>query len=229
MRSSAYAFGRRLRDQRERHGVALESIAATTKINASLFAALERGDLSAWPSGIFRRAFVRAYATAIGIAPEPVVAEFASLFPEDGIVVEAPVVPQAPSELRMTLALDSQDITTAALTRVTIALLEVCLIVAASLMTTIWGTGIDPWRVCAVLALIYYPLATVFPGRSRALAYIQTGFQNLRKAPPQAPETDVRETVQEALHLVGRPSPETPVESSEDFASAASPLRSASR
>ena len=60
MRSSAYAFGRRLRDQRERHGVALESIAATTKINASLFAALERGDLSAWPSGIFRRAFVRA-------------------------------------------------------------------------------------------------------------------------------------------------------------------------
>ena len=174
MRSSAYAFGRRLRDQRERHGVALESIAATTKINASLFAALERGDLSAWPSGIFRRAFVRAYATAIGIAPEPVVAEFAGLFPEDGIVVEAPVVPQAPSELRMTLALDSQDITTAALTRVTIALLEVCLIVAVSLMTTVWGPGIDPWRVCAVLALIYYPLATVFPGRSRALAHIQT-------------------------------------------------------
>ena len=229
MRSSAYAFGRRLRDQRERHGVALESIAATTKINASLFAALERGDLSAWPSGIFRRAFVRAYATAIGIAPEPVVAEFASLFPEDGIVVEAPVVPQAPSELRMTLALDSQDITTAALTRVTIALLEVCLIVAVSLVTTAWGTGIDPWRVCAVLALIYYPLATVFPARSRALAHIQTGFQNLRKAPPQAPETDVLETVHEALHLVGRPSPETPVESSEDFASAASPLRSASR
>ena len=229
MRSSAYAFGRRLRDQRERHGVALESIAATTKINASLFAALERGDLSAWPSGIFRRAFVRAYATAIGVAPEPVVAEFASLFPEEGMVVETPVVPQAPSELRMTLALDSGDITTATLTRVTIALLEVCLIVAVSLVTTVWGPGFDPWRVCAVLALIYYPLATVFPGRSRALAHIQTGFQNLRKAPPQVPETDVRETALEALHLVGRPSPETPVESSEDFASTASPLRSASR
>ena len=226
MRSSAYAFGRRLRDQRERHGVALESIAATTKINASLFAALERGDLSAWPSGIFRRAFVRAYATAIGVAPEPVVAEFASLFPEDGMVVEAPVVPQAPSELRITLALDSRDVTTAALTRVTIALLEVCLIVAVSLVITVWGPGIDPWRACAVLALIYYPLATVFPARSRALAQIQRGFQSLRKEPPQVSAADVREA---AFHLVERPSPETPVESSEDFASAASPLRSASR
>jgi cytoskeletal protein RodZ len=48
-RSRAYAFGRRLRDERERQGVTLEAIASTTKINASFLAALERGDVSAWP------------------------------------------------------------------------------------------------------------------------------------------------------------------------------------
>src|SRR5580765_8374435 len=54
VRPSTYTFGRRLRDQRERHGVTLETIAANTKISASLLAGLERGDVSAWPSGIFR-------------------------------------------------------------------------------------------------------------------------------------------------------------------------------
>jgi hypothetical protein len=99
------------------------------------------------------------------------------------MAAEAPVVPPAPSELRMTLALDPRDLTTAALTRITIAVLEVGLIVAVSLVAAVWGPGIDPWRVCAVLALIYYPLATVFPARSRVLAQIQSGFQSLRKVP----------------------------------------------
>ena len=130
MRPSDYTFGRRLRDQRERHGVTLEAIAATTKINVALLAALERGDVSTWPSGIFRRAFVRAYATEIGVAPEPIVAEFASLFPDHGIPVEVRRLPQATSDLRLTLALDARSVWTTALTRVAIALLEVCAIVA---------------------------------------------------------------------------------------------------
>jgi transcriptional regulator with XRE-family HTH domain len=224
VRPSAYTFGRRLRDQRERHGVTLETIATTTKINASLLAALERGDVSAWPGGIFRRAFVREYATAIGVAPEPLVAEFAKLFPDHGTVAEVAVVPQAPSELRLTLATDRRAVTMATVARFTIALVEVILIVAVSLAMG-WVQRFDSWRICAAVALIYYPLATAFPARSRAVAYVQSALQSLRKPAPQLAGTDVRE----ALHLVMRPSDETPMESTEDFVSAASPLRSASR
>ena len=72
----------RLRRERERQGITLESIAASTKISASLFRGLERGDVSRWPSGIFRRSFIRAYATAIGLDPEVVCREFTEQFPE---------------------------------------------------------------------------------------------------------------------------------------------------
>jgi transcriptional regulator with XRE-family HTH domain len=72
----------RLRRERERQGITLESIASATKISASLFRGLERGDVSRWPSGIFRRSFIRAYATAIGLDPEVVCREFIEQFPE---------------------------------------------------------------------------------------------------------------------------------------------------
>jgi transcriptional regulator with XRE-family HTH domain len=75
-------FGARLRRERERRQIPLASIAADTKINASLFEALERGDVSRWPSGVFRRAFVRAYAQAIGLDPDQVLQEFLETFPD---------------------------------------------------------------------------------------------------------------------------------------------------
>ena len=221
MRPSAYTFGRRLRDQRERQGVTLEAIAATTKIKASLLGALERGDVSAWPKGIFGRAFVRGYATAIGVAPEPIVAEFARLFPDAGTAVEAVAVPEATSEFRMTLAFDGRVAASETLIRVTFAVLEVCLVVGVSLATTVWRPALDPWRICAAVALIYYPLAKIVT-RGRVFADIRSGLQSLRKLPKEVAATDVRE----ALHLVRRTSPETPMELSEDFASAASPVRS---
>jgi transcriptional regulator with XRE-family HTH domain len=224
VRPSAYTFGRRLKDQRERHGVTLETIAATTKISASLLAALERGDVSAWPGGIFRRAFVREYATAIGVAPEPLVAEFAKLFPDQGTVAEIAVVPQPTSELRLTFAGDARAVTMATVARFIVAVVEVSLIVAVSLAVA-WVQRVDVWRICAAVALTYYPLTTAFPARSRAFAYVQSAFQNLVKPAPQIAAADVRE----ALHLVMRPASEAPMESTEDFVGAASPLRSASR
>ena len=72
----------RLRRERERRQIALASISANTKISASLFEALERGDVSRWPAGIYRRAFVRAYAQAIGLDPDEVAREFAEQFPD---------------------------------------------------------------------------------------------------------------------------------------------------
>jgi cytoskeleton protein RodZ len=68
---------------RERRGITLAAIAQTTKVTASLFEAFERGDLSRWPKGIYRRSYVRDYATAIGLPPEPTVREFLKYFPDE--------------------------------------------------------------------------------------------------------------------------------------------------
>src|SRR5512142_1812882 len=76
------SFGARLRQRREEQSIPLSAIAEQTKIKESLLDALERDDVSRWPSGIFRRAYVRAYAHAIGLSPEAVVREFLELYPD---------------------------------------------------------------------------------------------------------------------------------------------------
>ena len=76
------SFGGRLRYERERRQILLRSIAESTKISVPLLEALERDDVSRWPSGIFRKSFIRSYAAAIGLDPEPVVREFIELYPD---------------------------------------------------------------------------------------------------------------------------------------------------
>jgi hypothetical protein len=79
---TAVSLCARLRNERERRQIPLSSISANTKISAGLFQALERGDVSRWPSGIFRRSFIRAYAQAIGLDPEATAREFLEEFPD---------------------------------------------------------------------------------------------------------------------------------------------------
>ena len=104
------AFGPDLRRARERRGLSLEQIAERTKVAASLYAGLERNDLSRWPSGLFRRAFVRAYAEAVGLDPEDVCRRFVALFPEEGAgphpaASELPApTPESADHPRLTLA-----------------------------------------------------------------------------------------------------------------------------
>jgi transcriptional regulator with XRE-family HTH domain len=75
-------FGTRLRLQRERQQISLASIADQTKIRLPLLEALERGDASAWPRGIFGRSYIRAYARAVGLDPDATVREFLECHPE---------------------------------------------------------------------------------------------------------------------------------------------------
>jgi transcriptional regulator with XRE-family HTH domain len=82
-----HSFGARLRQERERQHVALATITEQTKIKQSLLAALERDDVSHWPSGIFRRAYIRAYAHAIGLDPDVIVREFLQVYPDPTEVV----------------------------------------------------------------------------------------------------------------------------------------------
>ena len=86
-------FGARLRQYREQQNVSLTTVADRTKIKASLLEALERDDISHWPPGIFRRAYIRAYAGAIGLDPDVVTRQFLEVYPEPVEIVEAPPPP----------------------------------------------------------------------------------------------------------------------------------------
>ena len=75
-------FISRLRRQRQRAQVSIAQIAATTRVKEELLDGLERNDLSAWPRGLYARAYVRAYAAAIGLDAGDTVDEFCRLFPQ---------------------------------------------------------------------------------------------------------------------------------------------------
>ncbi len=95
-------FGARVRRHREQRGISLAEIAEQTKIKASLLEGLERDDISHWPAGIFRRAYLRAYASAIGFDPDAAVREFLSLHPDPVEVVEP-----TPPPMRLRSLVDS--------------------------------------------------------------------------------------------------------------------------
>jgi cytoskeleton protein RodZ len=76
-------FGGRLRQARERRGISLRQIAASTKISAAALDALERNDISKLPGGIFSRAFVRSYAIEVGLNPDDTVREFLDRFNQE--------------------------------------------------------------------------------------------------------------------------------------------------
>src|SRR5687768_16945258 len=73
-------FGGKLRLARERRGISLRKIAASTKISVGALEALERNDISKLPGGIFSRAFVRSYAVEVGLDPDETVREFLNRF-----------------------------------------------------------------------------------------------------------------------------------------------------
>ena len=75
-------FIARLRRHRERNQISIDQIATTTRVKPELFEAFERNDLSGWPRGLYARAWVRGYATLVGLDPIDTVDEFCRLFPQ---------------------------------------------------------------------------------------------------------------------------------------------------
>lgn len=86
-------FGARMRQHREQQGLSLATIADRTKIKASLLEALERDDVSHWPPGIYRRAYVRAYAAAVGLDADVIAREFLDAYPPPVEIIETPPPP----------------------------------------------------------------------------------------------------------------------------------------
>jgi len=80
--TSQETFVIRLRRHRQRNRVSLEEIAADMNVKPELLEALERNDLSEWPRGLYARAWIRAYASTVGLDATDTVDEFCRLFPQ---------------------------------------------------------------------------------------------------------------------------------------------------
>ena len=187
--SDAAEFGARLKSVRERGGVALGAIAAVTKVSASHFAAMERGDLSRWPSGIFARGFIREYAQAVGLDPAATLAEFARITgdperksrsaagvlavasPSPPVVASAAPVP-LPAAIRLSLVADLP----ASVERVPAAgprqpawwpiLGEGAALAVVATATWWWATGGVPLLVVGVATITYYAAGLAVWGQS---------------------------------------------------------------
>lgn len=192
MNKATQYYGQRLRSARERLGVSLEAIAESTKIKRSLLADLERGDASKWPPGIYRRAFVRDYAVAIGMPADEVVSEFLELFPEEGASPAPRVAPQ-PGELRLTIASDPNEAVLGSARRLLASIVELCGVLGAGWLLARFA-GWEFWSVSGALALVYYPVVAACTTRAFAFRWPRLRPEFSSSVP------SVRDVVQVVLH-----------------------------
>jgi transcriptional regulator with XRE-family HTH domain len=195
-RTPQQAFGARLKSARERRGITLKAMADATKVAASLFEALERGDVSRWPKGLYTRAFFRSYVTTIGLPADATLDEFLRLFPDEYTTVADPVSQTAeaepaadPGPMRLTLAPEGRR---AALHGISRSALTDGLAVLLIALALVWWTSLSLGTGAAVVALCHYPqLARLF--RRHAPAWKHARFVSPRRAAPR--EQDVTATV----------------------------------
>ena len=179
MNDARQAFCFTLRSRREQIGITLPDIAESTKISVALLSGLERGDVSRWPKGIFRRSFFREYVVAIGLSPEPLLNDFVRLFPDEP--AGAPAA-EKPAELRLELA--PRDTSTAvALKRIAVVVGELA---AITLLGTVWTwvLPVETLPAIGLTALAYYPVANLCVDRKLAARSLRA----LARAPLLEPE-----------------------------------------
>ena len=175
-------LGARLRAERERQGVSLATIAASTKISVSLFEGLERDDVSRWPQGIFRRAFVREYARAVGLDPEETLNDFLERFPDPLAAPATPdeeqPAPERPRRPRTVLRLTLADMPGShAGGRPLVGIRKRCAAVALD-ATAIMAVALalyvvlgSFWMSLAVFTFCYYTGATLVLGSTPAVRF----------------------------------------------------------
>jgi cytoskeletal protein RodZ len=92
--------GTELRNGRERRGISLSVLAASTKIGVATLTAMERGDFARLPGGIFTRGFLRAYAREVGLDPEETVQHYLAQFePPPSVEPAVPAVQPEPAHV----------------------------------------------------------------------------------------------------------------------------------
>jgi transcriptional regulator with XRE-family HTH domain len=171
------AYCERLKDARERTGIRLDAIAARTKVSASLFAALERGDVSRWPTGIYRRSFFRAYASAIGVPVDATLDEFLHLFPDEYEPHQPLAAPAGAGALRIALASAPRyRLSRAHLSAAFLDLAALLLVASAAMWWTSWNRA----AVLASTTLLYYVVATAVFGSSAGAWWLRMRAERKR-------------------------------------------------
>jgi transcriptional regulator with XRE-family HTH domain len=165
------AYCAQLKDVRERRGLTLAAIAERTKVNAGLYAALERADVSRWPTGIYRRSFFREYALALGLPLDSAVSEFLRLFPDDGNRRTPSLLASPAGPLRLTLA--GPTWLRISRQQVFASLADLGAVAAITAGIAWWmPTGIG--TSAALVTAIYYSLATAGLGCSPGTWWLRT-------------------------------------------------------
>jgi transcriptional regulator with XRE-family HTH domain len=183
-------LGADLRRERERRGLALRSIAENTKLSIAVLEGLEGDDISRWPGGIFRRAFVRSYAKSVGLDVDDVIRRFEKQYPPEGAeAVESAqsaaagrpvVVRQFPSRFMPTASMLSSRarlIGTAADLTVAMVLAFACAAAGSRLL----------WPV--LLIACYYAAGVLRTGTSPMVALLSEGL--VASSKPKAPAAQV--------------------------------------
>ena len=80
---TATDIGARLQHAREQRGLTLSDIAGVTKISARSLNAIEQNDFGRLPGGVFRKAYVRAFAIEVGLDADEMAAAYQAKFGSD--------------------------------------------------------------------------------------------------------------------------------------------------
>ena len=88
------SVGQRLRQARQERDISLEQAAHGTHIRLHYLQALEAGDLDRLPSRVQARGFLRAYASYLGLDPEPLLLSVNGEQKSEDAVVEPPAEPE---------------------------------------------------------------------------------------------------------------------------------------
>ena len=189
-------FGPGLRKERERRRITLSSIAANTKINISLLQGLESDDVSRWPSGIFRRSFIRAYATAVGLDADEIAKEFLERYPDPGEAAPAAPATTAPDHhaassttVRLRLIDSTATFVRGPLLaspwrRWAAAVWDVSAVLAMGVILFI-GLG-EFWMSVALATIAYYASSIVLLGNTPGVSFFAAGHQSGSHTDPHA-------------------------------------------
>jgi transcriptional regulator with XRE-family HTH domain/phospholipid N-methyltransferase len=173
------AFCAQLKAARERRGIGLKALAEATKVSESLFVELERCNVARWPTGIYRRAFFREYASAVGLPVESTVAEFVRLFPED--LEHATSETRVPGPLRLTLA---RPFWRHLAPLNSIAALIDLTVIAFGVFAVVRLTDASVGLATAIIAVLYHVAGTVLRGCSLGTWLLRTRKRRQRSKAP---------------------------------------------
>jgi len=207
-------LGADLRRERERRGLALRTISENTKVSVALLQGLEADDISRWPGGIFRRAFVRAYAQCVGLDADEVFRRFERQFPVEGAEPVEPTEALAAAALRPTVVRQfpqrqvSPAVAVASRTRVlgTAADLTVAAVLA-------FGSAAAGSRLLWPVLLIacYYAAGVLLTGTSPMVALLNEGLAPAKPKPQPAPAPAPEVAVAPVMEEASEPAPARPV------------------